>query len=78
MPYMIYSQYKAAVADGYREKADDEVQEQIEQARQCRAWLASLNVSIDIRDVLVEQIDAVAEAFEEILRDPRRKSPAPP
>ena len=70
MPYMLYSQYKAAVADGYRERSASEIRHHAQRAGDCRDWLQSLDISPAVRDGLVEQINAIQEAFEEILRSP--------
>ena len=71
MPYMIYSQYKTAVTEGYEGRPPVEIRQQVQRAAECRDWIRSLDISPAVRDVLVEQIDAVYRAFEEILRDPR-------
>lgn len=72
MPYMIYSQYKTAVIDGYKDRSAAEIREQLDHATKAREWLESLDVVRDVRDVLVEQVNAIAEALEETLRDPHR------
>lgn len=71
---MIYSQYKAAVVDGYLDRPAEEIRQQIKHAAACRDWLESLDIAPAVRDVVVEQIHVIGEAFEEILRDPRRTS----
>ena len=72
MPYMLYSQYKTAVVDAYRGRPEAEIEQHVLQAGTCREWLESLEVSRQVRDVLVEQVRAIEEAFAEILRDPSR------
>ena len=72
MPYMIYSQYKTAVIDGYKDRPAREIRGQIERATQYRQWLQSLDIASEVRDVVVEQVYAIEEAFQEILRDPNR------
>jgi hypothetical protein len=68
MPYMIYQQYKTAVADGYKDRSAVEIRRQAGEAHKCRGWVESLEISSDVRDVLVEQIHAIEEALEEMLR----------
>ncbi len=67
--YMIYQQYKTAVADGYRGRPREEIDAQIDEAVACRRWLESLEIASDVRDVLVEQIETVETAFRELLTE---------
>jgi hypothetical protein len=64
MPYMVYQQYKTAVKDAYA--GDPSVAEQAAKARECRQWLASLKIDSGIRSQLVEQIEAIEEAFQDL------------
>lgn len=64
--YMIYQQYKTAVADGYRGRPRAEIDAQIGEATSCRRWLESLEIAPDIRGVLVEQVRTVETAFREL------------
>jgi len=65
MPYMIYQQYKTAVKEAYA--GDPSVAEQAAKARECREWLASLKIESGVRNQLVEQLEAIEEAFHDLL-----------
>lgn len=68
--YMIYQQYKTAVADGYRGRPQAEIDAQIGEAAACRRWLESLEIAPDVRGVLVEQVRTLETAFKELVAEP--------
>lgn len=67
MPYMIYQQYKSAIAASYR--GADNIDEMYAWARECRMWLASLKIDPKLRDPLVEQISWIEEGFKSLVSD---------
>lgn len=67
MPYMIYQQYKTAVKEAYA--GDESVAEQAAKARECRQWLAALKIEASLRNQLVEQIEAIEEAFQDLAQE---------
>ncbi len=70
MVYMIYQQYKTAVKAAYR--GSNDIDRLFHEAQFFREWLESLAIDQDLRDVLVEQVKALEEGFEElvIMKDP--------
>jgi hypothetical protein len=68
MAYMIYQQYTTAVKEGYAGHPQPVIAQQAEAAKSCREWMESLEINAQIRDGLVEQIRALEEAFEELMR----------
>ena len=69
MAYMIYQQYTTAVKEGYADHTQPDIVQQVAAAKSCREWLESLEIDAQIRDGLVEQIRALEEAFEELMRE---------
>jgi hypothetical protein len=67
MAYMIYQQYTTAIKEAYAHHPD--VAKHAAAARTCRQWLASLEIKPELRGVLVEQIMALEEAFQDLLRE---------
>lgn len=66
MAYMIYQQYTTAIKEAYAHHPD--VGKHTAAARTCREWLASLEISPELRSTLVEQIRALEEAFQDLSR----------
>lgn len=66
MAYMIYQQYTTAIKEAYAHHPD--VARHAAAARSCREWLASLEIKPELRSALVEQITALEEAFQDLLR----------
>lgn len=66
--YMIYQQYTTAIKNAYAGKQD--VAQHAETARLCREWLESLRIDRDMRNVLIEPIRALEEAFKDLLTSP--------
>jgi hypothetical protein len=67
MAYMIYQQYTTAIKEAYAHHPD--VARHAAAAKSCREWLASLEINPEIRNALVEQIAALEEAFQDLLRE---------
>jgi len=67
MAYMIYQQYTTAVKEAYTHHPD--VARHAATAKTCRQWLASLEIKPELRSVLVEQIMALEDAFQDLLRE---------
>lgn len=70
MAYMIYQQYKTAVSTGYADKSASEIADELQRAAACRGWIESLAIDPKIRAGLGEQIGAIEQALEELLRRP--------
>ena len=63
--YMIYQQYTTAIKNAYTGERD--VDQHLETARLCREWLESLDIKADLRNALVEPIQVLEEAFQDIV-----------
>lgn len=63
--YMIYQQYTSAIKDAYSSRRD--VKEHLEKARLCREWLESLEIEANLRDALLEPIQVLEEAFQDLV-----------
>lgn len=63
--YMIYQQYTTAIKEAYA--GEEDVARQAESARQCREWLESLRIDDQLRDSLVEPIEVLEEAFQDLV-----------
>ena len=66
MAYMIYQQYTTAIKEAYAGHPD--LARHVASARDCREWLASLEIKPELRAGLVEQITVLEEAFRDLLR----------
>ena len=66
--YMICQQYTTAIKEGYAGRPRTELKRQATAARRYREWLASLEIDCQLRDTLVEQIEALEEGFRELMR----------
>ena len=66
--YMIYQQYTTAIKEGYADRPQADIAQQAAAAGTCREWLESLDIDPQLRAALVEQIRAIEEAFEELMR----------
>ena len=66
--YMIYQQYTTAIKNAYADKED--VPQHVSRARSCREWLESLEIDADLRNGLVEPIQALEEAFQDLTDRP--------
>jgi len=67
MAYMIYQQYTTAIKEAYTHHPD--LARHAAAAKTCREWLASLAIKPELRNTLVEQITALEEAFQDLLRE---------
>lgn len=63
--YMIYQQYQTAIRKSYADKND--LEQHVESARFCQEWLNSLDIDVDLRNSLVEPIQVLREAFQELI-----------
>jgi len=63
--YMIYQQYQTAIKNKYSGKQD--LQQHVKSARECREWLESLEIDVELRNSLVEPIQVLQEAFQELV-----------
>jgi hypothetical protein len=68
MAYMIYQQYTTAIKEGYADHSRPDIAQQAAAAKTCREWLESLEIDVQIRDGLVEQIRALEEAFGDLMK----------
>jgi hypothetical protein len=68
MPYMIYEQYKTEVKRAYR--GSEKLDELYAQAKSYREWLEALQIDERIRNSMVESVQAIEEAFRELIRNP--------
>jgi hypothetical protein len=66
--YMVHQRTTTAVREGYRDADPVDVEQQLAQARQARAWLESLEIDPDVRAWLIEPIAVLEEAFAETSR----------
>ena len=66
MAYMMYQQYTTAVKEAYTGNPD--AARHAVMAQQCREWLESLQLEPQVRDVLVEQMRVLEEAFQDAAR----------
>jgi hypothetical protein len=62
---MIYQQYQTAIKSSYSGKQD--LQQQVSSARECREWLESLDIDVELRNSLVEPIQVLQQAFQELV-----------
>ena len=69
MAYMIYQQYTTAIKEAYAHRQGPDVAKHAAAARSCRQWLASLEIKPELRSALVEQIMALEEGFQDLLRE---------
>jgi hypothetical protein len=67
--YMIYQQYITAVKNVYSGRQD--LEQHLETARLCREWLESLEIEVDLRNALVEPIQVLEEAFQDLVDQPQ-------
>ena len=63
--YMIYQQYQTAIKNSYSGQQD--LEQHVESARYCQEWIESLNIDVDLRNSLVEPIQVLREAFQELV-----------
>lgn len=68
MAYMIYQQYTTAIKEGYANHPRQDIKQHAASARTCREWLESLEIDPQLRATLVEQIQALEDAFGELMR----------
>jgi len=64
MPYMIYQQYATAIKNAY---AGEDVSEYYSEAKKFRQWLETLRINPKLRDPLLEPIEWIEGAFEDLL-----------
>jgi hypothetical protein len=62
---MIYQQYQTAIKNRYSGK--NNLQQHVESARLCREWLESLDIDAGLRNSLIEPIQVLQEAFQELV-----------
>lgn len=65
MPYMIYQQYITAIKENYAGRED--LKEMAAGAKNCRIWMQGLEIDKNLRDSLVEPVQAIEEAFLDLL-----------
>jgi len=63
MAYMIYQQFKTAVKDAY---AGRDVDKLTQEAETFIEWIEALEINPQVRNTLLEQMKAIAEAFQEL------------
>jgi len=68
MSYMVMQRYTTAIREGYAARPD--VAEQHARAAMVRAWIESLAISPALRAELIEPIQAIEDAFGDLLRSP--------
>ena len=66
MPYMIYQQYKTAIKAAYADAAN--LDELYQSASSCRKFLESLQIDVQLRNPLVEQLVWIEDAFVELAK----------
>ena len=62
--YMVYQQYTTAIKEAYANHPD--LAHHLSTAAACREWLESLTIRPDMRQTLVEQMQAIEEAFRDL------------